>query len=148
MKRPLSIWIAQFIIGGMVLLYGFIFLGGLTGPQGRPIIRYFLGMAFLLALVSIWGIAFLGLIKKRTWGRWLGLVSLIIIWVILTYTQIYPTDGPYKHYEYSNDIQRAAASSTQVVIQMLFILLILFVAFSKKVAHYFQNQIDDQAGST
>lgn len=148
MKKPISIWITQFILGGMVLLDGFIFLRGFTGPEGGELGRYLLGMAILFALVSTWAVAFWGLVKRRAWGRWLGLASLIMIWAILTYSQMYPTNGPYQRYEYSNDAQRAGALSARIAIQVLFILLMLWVAFSKKVTSYFQNHVNDQASLT
>lgn len=96
MKRPASIWLTQFLIAVVILIFSFTLLRGLTFHPRVPVMRYLLGILFLLVLLSILISAFWGLIKKTFWGKWLGVISLIIIWAILTYSQLFPSTGPYQ----------------------------------------------------
>ena len=74
------------------------------------------------------------------YGKWLGLVSLILIWGLIVYIQLFPTTGPYKKYEYDNAAQLAGAFLTLSLLHALFLIVILRLAFSKKVRQFFLRE--------
>ncbi|HQU92542.1 MAG TPA: hypothetical protein PLK77_09610 [Pyrinomonadaceae bacterium] len=98
-KRPPSVWISQIIL----VIYSLIFLGALlmtlfalgnlnTGG-GAPtlILLAFLFFGFFIAILAT---AFWGLLKRRSWGRWLtvGIFSLMIL-MSITQTLMCMVDG-------------------------------------------------------
>lgn len=58
----------------------------------------------------------------------------------MTYSQLFPYN---QRYEYNNNAQMAGAKSGMIMMQVGMIILILRLAFSKKVNRFFQNQSDE-----
>src|SRR5687768_246394 len=81
-KRPISVWIAQIIIGlyaaGMVLLLLWsiyaAFSQGVVNAEGL-----FIGMVMNVTFIAIFGGAFIGMANGKPWGRWLGVAALSIL---------------------------------------------------------------------
>ena len=127
MKRPPSIWITQILIGILVLIFCSNVLQNLRLDLTQSISRQLTGRLIILSLLSFLLFAFWGLVKKRQWGKWMGIYSLLLIWAMMTYSQVVPHN---QHYQYNNDAQRAGAASGMIMMQMGMILLILRLAFS------------------
>ena len=140
MKRPPSIWITQILIGILVLIFCSNVLRNLRLNLTQSTPRQLLGRMILLSLISFLLFAFWGLVKKRQWGKWLGICSLLLIWAMMTYGQLFPHN---QRYEYNNDAQRVGAASGMIMMQMGMLTLMLRLAFSKKVNRFFQNQSDE-----
>jgi hypothetical protein len=98
-----------------------------------------LNISFVVAFILFLLVAFWGLARRKRFGKWLGLVSLILIWILIVYTQLFPSTGPYKRYEYDNAAQLAGAFVTLSFIHVGFLVLILRLGFSKKVNQFFQK---------
>ena len=144
-NRPASVWLTQILLIIFALLWlGIIVLNLATlvsrGSEGSSVLRGAIALSVifcfvLLLLISSWGLA-----KRRIYGKWLGIVSLILVWVLIVYTQLFPAIGPYKRYEYDNTAQLAGAFLTLSLLHALFLFLILRLAFSRKVKQFFVGE--------
>lgn len=89
-KRPISVWIAQIIIGiyaaVMLLLLLWAFYAALTEGV-RNAEGYFMSLVMNATFIAIFGGAFIGLAKGERWGRWLGVAALSILAVGAAITQ-------------------------------------------------------------
>jgi len=56
----------------------------------------------------------------------------------MLYTQLFRTAGPYQRYEYANAAQMFGAFLALSLIHVMFLILIVRLAFSKKVNQFFQ----------
>lgn len=146
-KRPPSVWLTQTLLMIFALLWlGILVLNLVTLPgriaEVESILRVGIGFSIILCFVLLLLISFWGLAKRKMYGKWLGLVSLIFIWGLIIYTQLFPSTGHYKRYEYDNAAQLAGAFFTLSLIHALFLTLILRLAFSKKVSQFFREKHD------
>ena len=140
-KRPISIWIAQILISIPTLLFFALalmqfvaMLGSLSSGRALLLIipiLFILGFAFLFS-VSIWGMA-----KRRTYGRWLGVVSLSLMMLFSLAGQLIQPAGPMEYYQYKNSAERFGGFVGAVIMFGLFLWLILHIAFAKSVAAFF-----------
>lgn len=148
-KRPMTIWLTQMLLVIFLLLDTFLIVNALiyaftaegTAWGVRQILFLFVELATLVILIK----AFWGLARKKTYGRWLSLVILIFFWAIMLLSQLYPSPGPIKPYEYDNRVERLSGSATQVVIHGFFLILIFRLATARKVSDFFrseQKQVD------
>ncbi len=89
-KRPISVWIAQIIIGiyaaGMLLLLLWSLYAALTRGVANAE-GYFMALVMNATFVAIFGGAFIGLAKGERWGRWLGVAALSILAIGAAITQ-------------------------------------------------------------
>ena len=147
-KRPPSVWLTQMLLLIFALLWLGIIALNLARLPGRigggaSILRMVIGFSTIFCFILLLLISFWGLVKRKLYGRWLGLASLIFIWGLIVYSQLFPTTGPSKRYEYDNAAQLAGAFLSISLIHALFLILILRLAFSKKVNQFFQREIND-----
>ena len=147
-NRPPSIWLTQTLLIIFALLWlGIIALNLARLPariaEDVSILRMVIGFSMMFCFVLLLLISFWGLVKRKLYGKWLGLASLIFTWGVIVYTQLFPVSGPYKRYEYDNAAQLAGAFLSMSLIHALFLILILRLAFSKKVNQFFQRGIND-----
>jgi hypothetical protein len=144
-KRPPAIWFTQLLLALFALLWLFIFVFQLVGilrnglregvSVARPVIGFSAILGFvIMLLMAVWGMA-----QRKMYGRWLGLVSLILLWGLILYIQIYPPTGPWKPYEFNSPSERAGGIIGQVLISVLFLILILRLAFAKRVNEFFRR---------
>ena len=83
-KRPLSVWIAQIVLGiysvGIALLVLWGFYKGLT--EGIPNLElYLVTTVGILTFVAIFFGGVWGMAIRKPWGRWLGVAGLTILLV-------------------------------------------------------------------
>ena len=124
-KRPPSVWISQIIL----VIYMLIFLGALamtllgaasinTAAGGAVIILIaLLVFGFFIATLAA---AFWGLMKRRSWGRWLtvGILSLfVLISVVQTFSNVATGGGS------------SAYRSGQLLGAMIFIVPFAYLVF-------------------
>jgi hypothetical protein len=157
-KRPPSVWITQAI----TLLFLILFLfGGIS-----PIVRCVLSGAskcpsleiLLRAIVVSGGIStilfftFWGLLRRKRYGKWLGVMSLALLLGLLLIGEqsrmIYgyilsggqvKRDMPAGYYDFSNDAQLIAAATFHVLLHLSLLVLIFRLAFAKSVGRFFHN---------
>jgi hypothetical protein len=148
-KRPISVWIALIVIALLGLLFIFAWFVMLvaivksTGGFNLGILAVtVLYLGFLLGL----SFSFFGLQKRKTWGRWLSIGVLLVVWFIFLTAQVAQTDGPIKRYEYSNSTERMAGMATSIAISAGMLALPLTLVFSRKVRAYFQQAAGQSIG--
>lgn len=144
-KRPPAIWLTQLLFAFFALFWLFILTNGLIRiarnglsedmPAVRPIIASTVILGFIIMLlISFWGLA-----QRKVYGRWLGVTSLILLWGLILYTQIYPSAGPWKRHEFNSPAERAGGVIGQTLISALFLILILRLAFAGRVNEFFRG---------
>lgn len=141
-KRPPTIWLTQSLLALFALMFLSILLFNLINllrhqGAGFTLSRVVIGNSIiggmvLLPVVAIWGLA-----KRKLYGKWLGLLSLILIWALLIFMQLRPPSGPYRRLEYDNPAQVAGAGIFHIFLYGLFLVLVLRLSFSKKVNDFF-----------
>jgi thiol:disulfide interchange protein len=107
MKRPPTIWLNQAIFG-LLLLFAFLtnFVVLLTHlGEEFSIVRTLLVYSMMLGVVLLLAIAFWGLARRKNYGRWLGILSLLLFWGLLILMKLWRPSGPYQYYEYENPAQ-------------------------------------------
>ena len=139
-KRPPAVWITQILVllFGIWFSYSFVGVAGATLDSTEANVRRAMWALFLVLLVSILGATFWGLTKRTRWGKWLGVLILLLVWSLVVYVQLYPPSGPIKPYEYTNETQVSGGKIGNVLINFLIGLLVFRLAFSKKVNRFFQ----------
>jgi hypothetical protein len=147
-KRPASVWLTQILLIIFALLQLGIIVLNLVTLRGRigegpSILRVAVVFSIIFCFVLLHLVSFWGLVKRRMYGKWLGLASLLLIWGLIVYTKLFPATGPYKTYEYDNAAQLAGAFLALALIHALFLILILRLAFSKKVNQFFLSETND-----
>lgn len=145
-KRPPTVWLTQTLLIIFALLWLSSILLNLAmlsrAGEGFPLIHAAIGLAIIIGFVLLLLIAFWGLARRKMYGKWLGVLSLILLWGFLLYTQIRPTTGPWKRYEFNSPAELFGAVIAQVLISALFLVLILRLAFAKRVNKFFQRDIE------
>ena len=117
MKRPPTIWLTQ----SLLMLFALLFLSA-----------FLLNLAVLLTHLA----------KRKNYGRWLGVLSLLLLWGLIILIKLRPPPaGPLQYYEYNNPAQVAGAAIVQVLLHGFFLLLILRLSFSKSVRDFFRKEI-------
>ena len=146
MRRPLTVWLTQALLIIFVLLcltgllLNLVMLAGRLG-QGASIIGAAVGVSIILGFVLLLLAAFWGLAKRKMYGRWLGLLSLVLLWALFAITQYAPPTGPWKLYEYDSTAQLVGAAIFQAIVHVLFLTLILRLGFARKVTEFFRGDI-------
>lgn len=150
-KRPLSVWITQ----GILFLFGFLFLASLVStsinfgkvwfnPSHEMSILAWLGFAGIifiqLAIVVFICITFWSLVKRKQYGRWLGVGCLSLFFLLLLGGQLISPDGPFAYKQYENASQLRAGILTTIILYSLFLALIVTLARSKRVTNFFEAE--------
>ena len=146
MKRPPIIWLTQalLLIFGLLILFALLLnLVVLLTHLGEEfsIVRTLLVYAVMLGVVVLLATAFWGLAKRKNYGRWLGVLSLLLFWGLLILMKLRRPSGPYQYYEFDNPAQLAGAVIVQALLHGLVLLLILRLSFSKSVREFFRKEI-------
>jgi hypothetical protein len=120
MKRPPTIWLTQalVIIFGLLILSAFLInLLVLLTHLGEEfsIVRTLLIYSVMLGVVLLLATAAWGLAKRKNYGRWLGVLSLLLFWGLLVLMKLRRPSGSYQYYEYDNPTQLAGAIIVQVL---------------------------------
>jgi hypothetical protein len=147
-KRPATVWLSQILL----LICALIWLSALVlnllliareEIEVSPV-RLLGGVSILGSIVLVLLAAFWGLTRRRIYGRWLAVASLSVLWILVVYVQIWPPQGPVKRFEYNSRVQAVGAVTTSILISVIFLLLILRLAFAKSVTRFFRQ---DQSSS-
>jgi hypothetical protein len=146
MKRPSIVWLTQslLILFAVLVLSAFLLNVAILlthWDSDLSIVRIIIVYAVWLSIVLLLAVAFWGMAKRRNYGRWLGVLSLLLFWGFLILMKLQRPSGPYKYYEFDNTAQLAGAVAVQVVLHGLILVLILRLSFSKSVREFFRKEI-------
>ncbi|MGH9752661.1 MAG: DUF2127 domain-containing protein [Blastocatellia bacterium] len=157
-KRPPSVWITQIIIP--LFLIPFLF-SGLS-----PIVRCLLSsdskclsLETLLRAIFVFGgistisfFTFWGLLRRKRYGKWLGVLSLALLLCLLLMGEQsrviynYILSGghvkramPTGYHDFSNDAQLIGAATFTVLLHLSLLFLIFRLAFAKPAKRFFHN---------
>lgn len=146
-KRPPTVWLTQSLLIVFALLCLFTLLLDLTmllsrmrGSEDIPLAGAVLGLSIIFGFALLLVIAFWGLAKKRRYGKWLGMLSLVFLWALILFAQLHRPKGPLQYYEYDSPAQWVGAVIVQVLISGLFLTLILRLAFGKREKEFFRKE--------
>jgi hypothetical protein len=144
LKRPPSVWLTQTLLIIVVLLFISVLLlnlaARLTRGESLPVVGALILCSVVLGIMLFLLITFWGLAARKNYGRWLGVVFLLFVWGLVLMGQLFRTSGPYRYYEYKNTGELVGAAIAAVCINALFIILILRLAFARKVRAFFGTQ--------
>lgn len=150
-KRPLSVWITQ----GILFFFGFLFLASLVSTSmvikqiwsspsremGVTGWLSILGIILLhIAIVVFISFTFWSLVKRKRYGRWLGVACLSLFFLLLLGGQLISPDGPFAYKQYENAAQLRAGILTTIILYSLFLALIITLARSKRVTNFFEAE--------
>jgi hypothetical protein len=121
MKRPLTIWLTQCVLVIFALLFLSVFLINLvmllSHLEEFSVLRAVVGYSVILGFILLLVVAFCGLARRRMYGRWLGVLSLVLLSGLLILIKVRHPSGPYQYYEYHNNAELAGAVLVQVLLQ-------------------------------
>jgi hypothetical protein len=141
MKRPPSVWIAQFLVGmaGALLVFGSfrwfqLILDGLD--QGAQLNSFWLTVeaACRLVLLGLFASTFWSIARGKPAGRWLGVASLVTILALATWAHVLQREPPWR---YENPAQEGGAFIIQALMVAAFVALIWRFGFSRASRAYF-----------
>lgn len=146
-KRPPAVWLTQSLLVVFALLWLCVLLLNLTMLLSRMragedvrLVGAVIGFSIILGFALLLLIAFWGLTKRKMYGRWLGIFSLLLLWALILFAQVYRPKGRLQYYQYDSPAQWVGAVIVQVVISGLFLGLISRLAFGKRVKEFFRNE--------
>src|SRR5215469_15938451 len=103
-KRPIAVWITQILlaivlvafVGSTIYVCLQIVAAGMRPGIPRSVIVLYgvKALTWNCLFLFLFGLAFLGLCKARSYGRWLGLAFVLLFWGTSLYTSIHPVKGP------------------------------------------------------
>jgi hypothetical protein len=147
-KRPATVWLSQILLLIFALIWLLSLIINLLLIAREEIevspVRLLAGVSVLGSIVLVLLVAFWGLTRRRTYGRWLAVASLSVLWILVVYAQIWPPQGPVKRFEFNSPVQAVGAVTASILISVIFLILILRLAFAKSVTRFFRQ---DQSNS-
>jgi hypothetical protein len=133
--RPVTFWLTQTVLAAFTLLLiclaafdGVLLRGFHRGGADASLVV--LGVVIPLGFALLPSLACWGLAGRRSFGRWLGLLSLSLLWALLLLAQASRAPGLLLYYGHSWPAL-AAAVGVCVLINGLFLFLIVSLARSK-----------------
>lgn len=141
-KRPPAVWLSQALFIFLAIWFGFFTALTLSRDLKRgDTISAAKGGALIFCIELLLLLAFWGLVKRKHYGRWLGLLCLILIWGEVCYIQLRPQSPSSTLYTYESPGELIGKVIIQLVINGLILLLLLRFAFAQKVRRFFGEGI-------
>ncbi|HMO81151.1 MAG TPA: hypothetical protein PKD24_10200 [Pyrinomonadaceae bacterium] len=127
------------ILFTILFLIAFLLLASLIvqNPSAVSLIGIIFALVLYLGIVVIFQIAFWGMARRKSYGRWMciGVLSLVLFFSVMG--TINRPKGPFEYYEYENSTQAAAGLQAQIALTGSLLALILVLAFSNRVKDFF-----------
>lgn len=157
-KRPPSVWITQaitvlflipFLFGGISPIVRCLFSGASKCPSLGILLRaiFVFGGISTISFFTFWG-----LLRRKRYGKWLGVMSLALLLVLLLMSDQsrviynYILSGahvkktmPAGYHDFSNDAQLIGAATFTVLLHLSLLFLIFRLAFAKPAKRFFNN---------
>jgi hypothetical protein len=97
-------------------------------------------------MVSLFIFAFVGLVRRRRYGRWFSVAIVLYFLGAGIISQFYRPQGPIGYYEYDNETERMGGIFATILIAGLLGLLLYRLVFGESVADFFRGiETDDSA---
>lgn len=129
-KRPVSVWIAQglFVLFVLMVVLAYILATLLTKPTDGTLTGVLVTTILSVAFIALAVIAFWGMAKRKTYGRWLGvgLLSFMIIFAIVG-DVLFP----------STSAKPMASKVIEILFSIFVFVITLHIVLSDKVAEFF-----------
>jgi len=154
-RRPLTIWIVQIILAVFVLsslVGGAISIWQTLTAAKEPSLSpaavlpmLFFEVAWQTVLLTLASVGFVGLRRRKAYGRWLSLATLVLWLSFIVYLQPNPfhlgqdNGNAPSWLQYSNRDQMVGAVYGRVSLQVFLLILIFRMAFAKSVKVFFQK---------
>lgn len=150
MRRPASVWIAQIIVLLVGIMFSLICVlvlirelevfanENVTAVQWLGL---FVSVIFRIALVLLFVFSFWGLVKRRSYGRWLS-VACISLFVLASFVGQF-SQGPLERFEYKNSAELIGGIFGGLIIYGLFAFLLYRLAFGENVADFFRAEASE-----
>jgi len=157
-KRPPSVWITQaivllflipFFFGGISPIVRCLFSGASNCPSLEILLRAILVSGGISTIVFF---TFWGLLRRKRYGKWLGVMSLTLLLGLLLKSEQsrviygYILSGgrvkkamPAGYYDFSNDAELIGAATFTVLLHLSLTLLIFRLAVARSVKRFFHN---------
>ena len=144
-KRPPAVWITQIllVIFSLLVLFTLVFDTAILLThlnEASSLFPALVAFAIMFIILVLFASSFWGMLQARTYGRWLGFSSMVLVWIFIAFVQLRRPSGPFKYYEYDNRAQVVGAVFAQLLIHALFLTLILRLAFALKSAQIFSSR--------
>lgn len=140
-KRPISVWIAQILMmlySALFMLPIFLFISMLIADFNLQfLIGFLLVSVVYLLLIGTMQLAFWGMVRRRSYGRWIAVGAICMNLGFSLLAQFARPEGPFEYYEYENVTQAAAGLTAQLVLIGAFLTLVFVLSFSGKVNRFF-----------
>lgn len=144
-KRPVSVWISQIVIFIALILIsiGLISKVLLVGTVFRTegLFSTFAFLLWPLLITSLFLAATWGLAKRKAYGRWMGVASLSFLLLIPVFRQITWLSGPVQPQVYQHSTQVLRAVMVEGTRAVMFLLLIIPLAFSRRATNFFSAKV-------
>jgi hypothetical protein len=137
-KRPLIVWLSQlvFLLDAIVYLFtGLTTILMLIRREPVPVSLVVRLAVLVVGFEVLLLVPFWGLLKRKMYGRWLGVFSLIAIWGHITYLQLRPSLKMSAYYAAEHSV---AVFIGQLLINLAFLFMPLRLATAKKVTTFLQ----------
>ena len=145
-RRPVSIWITQILILLLGVAIGLVAVAAsfrdlrsiATGDLTlSTAIWVLLSIIFRLAILSLFALAFWGLVQRKRYGRWLAVGVILLLVTMSIVGQITRPSGPLEYYEYRSPAEQVGGIFGTMILYGLFGLLLYHLIFSDSVNDFF-----------
>jgi hypothetical protein len=136
-KRPLAVLVTQLllIIIATLMALSIIALLIRAGTAFIGSVANWINIGFMLFfLVTLWGLT-----KRKTYGKWLGLLFLTSLWILILWLQKASKTVPWIYYEQYDLTKFIGAVIIQGLSNGLFLYLIVSFLLSPKIADFFRS---------
>lgn len=146
-KRPPSVWISQLLL----MLYALIMLAVVWSAAFSLFYRQagpgpIFGFLLILGAMSLFVAAFVGLAKRKGWGRWMAFALLSLMCVLGLINQFVQVPGPIEYAEPRTSGEMSGYIAGSVVMFSLFAFLIYRLGFGRAASEFFDpTPIEDQS---
>lgn len=143
-KRPPSVWLTQtvLIFSALFWLYSSVRTIARFGGEIYSLVLairvvLLISGVFLLLVIPLWG-----LVKRRVYGRWLGVLTLSLLWVYLLNGQIHELTGGAKNYHPRELGALILFVTLNVLVNLFVLVLALRLACAKRISEFFSKDVE------
>lgn len=142
-SRPPSILITQVIlimIGAIWLVGGPLFLLAARSNPAVSIEYVVFGVMMIVMSLSFL-IGFWGLVKRKSYGRWIGVIGLSLLLLSIFLGNVFPSSRPLAAYDNNHIVGSPGATIAAIVFYGLIIFLIYRLGRGKRANAFFAGDI-------
>jgi hypothetical protein len=141
-SRPPSVLITQVILiclGGLWLVGGPLFLLASVKDPGQATVYVLFGLLMIASSVSFL-VGFWGLLKRKSYGRWIGVVGILLLLLSVFIGNASSPAGPLGYNGYSSSAQAVAVAAASIAFYGVIIFLVYRLARGKRANAFFAGE--------